>query len=512
MTFPKALLRLQPKRGFIADTPAHEASEDFWTTVNNVQFRDGFATRLQGERAAYADEIALIAPVEMYHAINSLHTSINWWLIIERSGAVHAIQSGGIIKIDDGLFTPVDAPWLYSSALLNGLPIISNSREPPVYWDASTVLKVLPGWPAGDSCRFIAVLKFHIFAFNITGAGGNFEHLVRWSSATEPGTVPNEWEPSATNDAGDVLLADSPGPILCAYPLGDSLYIYKRSATYQARYVGGQNVYSFRKVQSSSGALTSRSVCDVGGSHFIVADGDIILNDGTTRRSIGESRVKEWLFDQLDPVEFTQLSCTYNRAKDEVIVAFPSTGSTYNDTALVYDLSRDAWGVRSLDQVTHLPVGIVRDSVPENTWINRTEVWTLATDVWAATSATGAVDTLMTLKATEFTQEDFNSGEPLDCLVGRTGLTFGEPERIKFVKRVHVRTQQAFGELFVRVGGQMVANGAINWSTEKKLTGNQQIVNRTALGRFIAVEVRSADGVAWKVTGIDLEAELRGYH
>ena len=512
MTYPKALLRLQPKRGFIADTAAHEASEDFWTDVSNVQFRDGFATRLDGEREAYADEIVTVAPTLMFHAVHSQHTSINWWLLCEADGTVHAIQSGNVQQIDGGLFIPVDKPWQYSSALLNGLPIISNSLDEPVYWPATGNMLTLPGWTATESCRFIAVLKFHIFAFNITGPSGNFEHLVKWSAATEPGTVPQEWTPAADNDAGSVILADSPGPILCAYPLGDALYIYKRSATYQVRYVGGQNVYAFRKVQSSSGALTPRSVCDIGGAHFIVADGDIILNDGTTRKSIGESRVKEWLFDQLDPDEFFQLSCTYNRAKEEVIVAFPSTGSTYLDSALVYDISRDAWGVRSLNQVTHLPVGLVRDAVPENTWINRTEVWTLATDVWAATSDTGAVDTLLSLKAVEFTQEDFNSGDPLDCRVGRSGLSFGEPERIKFVKRLHIRTKAPFGELFVRVGGQMQATGPVNWSTEKSITGSEQIVNRTAVGRFIAVEVRSADGVPWKLTGVDMEAELRGYH
>jgi hypothetical protein len=66
--------------------------------------------------------------------------------------------------------------------------------------------------------------------------------------------------------------------------------------------------------------------------------------------------------------------------------------------------------------------------------------------------------------------------------------------------------------LFVRVGAQELANSPITWSEEQKLSGTEQIVNRTAYGRFIAVEVRGADGVAWKLTGIDMEGELRGYH
>lgn len=512
MSYPKKLLRLQPKRGFISDTADHEASEEFWTRCQNVQFRDGFATRLPGFRNSYGDEIDIIAPDEFYHAVNIDRSGLNWWLLLQRNGTVHAINAGTVSKIDNGLFSPVLRPWEYSSALINGIPLLSNSRNEPVYWPETGNMLVLPDWPVGDTCNFISVLKFHVFALGISGPGGTFKNLVRWSSATEPGTVPASWTPQADNDAGSVELSDSPGELLCAYPLGDTLYLYKRSATYQARYIGGNSVFSFRKVQSSSGALSPRAVCDVGGAHFIVSDGDIILNDGTTRRALGESRIKDWLFNQLDPDEYFQLFCTYNRAKDEVLIGFPSNGSTYCDTALIYDLSRDAFGVRDLDQITHSPVGLVRDEVDSNTWANRTETWAQATDVWALSLGAGAADSLMTLKTTVFNQEDVNAGILLDAVIGRSGLTFSEPERIKFVRRAHVRTRNAVGTLYIRVGGQMEANGPTNWSPEVALTAGGQIVDAFAQGRYIAVEVRSDDNVPWKLTGLDLEAELRGYH
>ena len=83
------------------------------------------------------------------------------------------------------------------------------------------------------------------------------------------------------------------------YPMGDSLYIYKRNATYQVRYVGSTSVFSFRKVQAAIGALSPRSVCDIGGAHLIVTDGDVMLFDGTSRRSLGESRIRDYLFNLL---------------------------------------------------------------------------------------------------------------------------------------------------------------------------------------------------------------------
>lgn len=512
MSYPKQLLRLDPQRGFISDTADHAAGPDFYTICENVLFREGFATRLPGYRAAYVNEIATIAPGELFHAISTELGTQNWWLMAQADGTVHAVQGGTVTQIDGGLFGLVTKPENYSSALINGIPLLSNNRDEPVYWPGSGLMVRLPDWPFSESAAFIAVLKYHVFALNISGAGGLYESQVKWSSATEPGTVPQSWTPSADNDAGSVELADSPGPILCAYPLGDTLFIYKRSSTYQARYVGGNSVFSFRKVQSVSGALGPRAVADIGGAHLVVTDGDIVINDGTTRRSIGESRVKEFLFDQLDPDKFSQVHASYNRAKDEVVIGFPQSGSRYMNAAIVWDRSRDAWGVRVLGQSTHLPVGLVADTVPSNTWENRTEFWVDAQGVWASSLNSGAVDSLVSLKAKAFVMQDSVTAQNVDARIGRTGLTFGEPERIKFVRQVHVLTRDPFDSLYVRVGASMTPTGAIDWSHEVEINGGQQIVPCFAQGRYIAVEVRSDDSNVWQLTSLMLEAEMRGYH
>jgi hypothetical protein len=512
LSYPKRLLRLQPTRGFIADTADQEVGPEFWTVCQNMQFRDGFATRVEGYRPAYVPEVELIAPTALFHAVNSRLLDLNWWLLFQQSGVAHAIQANTVQQIDGGLLSPVTEPQQYSSALINGLPIISNGLDEPVYWDAQANLQTLPDWPATEAAGFIAVLKFHVFALNISAVAGRFESQVKWSSATEPGTVPQSWTPAADNDAGSVVLADSPGPILCAYPLGDTLFIYKRSAIYQARYVGGNTVFSFRKVESTSGALSPRSVADVGGAHLVVTDGDIVLNDGTTRRSIGESRVKDFMFNQLDPEQFGQVQAIYNRSKEEVVIGFPSAGSLYIDSAIVYDLSRDAWGVRSLDPTTDMAVGLISDTVPSNTWENRTEVWADAQGTWASGLNSGAIDSLVTLEPEQMVMQDAGTGLALDAVIGRTGLTFGEPERIKFVRRVHVRTRDGFNVLYVRVGASMTPTGTITWADEVPLQDGQQIANCFAVGRYIAVEVRSDDQNVWKCTGVELEAELRGYY
>ncbi len=512
MSYPKVSLALQPTRGLIADTADHEASLEYWTQVQNVQFRDGFATRIGGFRNIYEAEIGQIAPTQFMHAVNARLASANWWLLFQANGQAHAVQSGTVSRIDNSELSSVDNPSEISSALINGVPIVNNGKDEPKFWDGTGNLQTLPGWTATETARFIAVFKFHVFALNISGPDGTFPNLVKVSSATEPGSVPASWTPAPDNDASSVELADSEGELSCAYRLADSLLIYKRNAIYQARYVAGSNdPFSYRKVESAIGALSPRSVCDIGGAHFIVSDGDIILFDGTTRRTIGEARVRDFLFDQLDSNNFLNTFCVYNRARDEVLVGFPQQGSQYANQALIYDVSRDSFGLRDLEDVAHATVGVVNDTAPGNTWSDRTEPWAQAQGSWAQIVGATAKDTLSLVKAVALTQEDIQAAVPVNALVARSGLDFGDAKRYKFVRQIHVKTRQPFGELRVRVGGQDTPNGPIAWSETITLTDTEQVAPCVAMGRYIAVEMQTSDANVWKITSVDLEAEMRGY-
>ena len=513
MSYPKRSLDIQPTRGIIYDTADQEVGPDYWTDGQNVQFRDGFAQRVLGNRDVYEDEIAAVGLPRFLHALNAITAATNYWLVMDASGEIYSIQPGTLTKIDGGLLSPVSAPWRWSSAFINGIPILNNTQDEPHYWPFSGDIAPLPGWTATESAGFVAVLKFHVFAMNISGPSGDFPNLVKWSAATEPGSVPSTWVPAPDNDAGAVELADSPGAIICAYPLGDSLLIYKRTAIYQARF-GGANVFSFRKVSSSLGALTPRAVCDIGnGLHFVVTDGDIVLFDGTNARTIGESRVRDFLFENIDGDNFLNLFCVYNRSRDEVLLAYPSKESNgIPDKALVYDVSRDSFGVRDIPDTRHGFVGFINDTAPGNTWADRTETWEDAVGTWAQTVGSEATDSLVLVKEEALNEQDVLNSVSVNAKIARSGLTFGDPKRIKFVRQAHIRTRDPYGTFFVRAGASQTPNGAISWSDEVQINGEEQIVPLFAQGRYIAVEMRSGGANIWTVTGIELEAELRGYH
>ena len=510
MSYPKQLVRLSPKGGFISDVDPAEVGNDYFTGISNVIFRNSYAKRIAGKRSTYTTALATAAPGQLVHAINTELSGTNYWLIFESDGTAWAIEGSNATQIDNTLLSAVADPYKHSSTNLNGVPVYSNSGDEPVYW-AGANLVTLTDWTSTESCKFIQAFKYHLFAMDISGPGGTFPSLVKWSSAAEPGTIPNSWTPSASNEAGSVELSDSPGPVLCAYALRDMLVIYKRSAMYAAQYVGGNNVYNFRKLQSSSGCLTRRSVCDINGKHFVVSDGDILVTDGTNRTSVGESRVKDYFFNQLDPDAYLNTFCSYNRAKDEVVIGFPTGGATYCNTALVYDVARNAFGVRDLPDVVQAPVGYINDSAPSNNWADRSDTWADAVGTWGSASVTAATDSMVFIHTDELEEQDTTDLVAVNASIGKHDMTFGQPERVKFIKRLHIRSNGDFGTLLVRVGSKMKVNDSTTWSNEVSVTSPEQVVNLFTQGRYISVEIRSTGTTRWEITGIELELELRGY-
>lgn len=511
MSYPKNIVRLSPRHGFIGDLPAHEVPQDFYTGVTNVNFRDGYPQRILGSRNAYGTALGVAAPVQLLHALNAEISDTNYWLLFEADGTAWAIEGDNATQIDNSLLQATTQPFVHSSALLNGIPVYSNGSDEPVYW-AGGLLTTLPDWTATETCDFITVFKYHIFALNIDGPGGTFTNLVKWSAAAEPGTVPNSWTPAASNEAGSVELSDSPGQLICAYPLRDSLIIYKRDAMYQAQYVGGNQKFAFRRLMTASGALCARAVCDVNGQHFVVSDGDILLTDGTNRRSVGESRVKDHLFNNLDQDNFRNLFCTYNHGRDEVIIGYPEAGNQFCTKALVYDLNTDSFGERDLSSVVLAPVGFINDDVASNTWADRTDTWAAAGDPWGSSTIAAARDSLVYVEAQALEQQDTIDAVAEAASLRKHSMDFGQPERVKFVRKVHLRAAPNYGSLILRVGGQMTPTGSTTWSNEVTLTAPEQVANISAIGRYISIEARSIGSDVWKVTGFDLEVESRGYY
>lgn len=513
MTFPKQQLRLRPRRGVASDLPFWAIGPDFFTQADNVFFRLGIAERAPSTVPVY--DPPSVAPRLL---LNIQIGGINYW-IYQGASSTFAVQTSVHTDITHalGIQTVSDISKL-SLGSLNGVPFLNNSLDEPMFWDGNAANNFidLPGWTANESANVMVAHKFHLFALGIDGPSGDFPNQVKWSDAAAPGNVPASWTAAAGNEAGDTVLSDTPGQIITAENLRGSLLIYKNGSTHVADYIGAQSeeIFAFRTLFVQSGALARHSVADINGQHLVVTDGDIVLTDGVNIRSIVQGRRKRFFFNQLDQDNFRAHFVVYHRAKNEGWVCFPEAGNTLCTRAMVYDVANDAWGDRQLPGIAFAAPGIINDTAPDESWDADSQVWDADLTEWNRQNFSLATEELVLADTTNTKFMEVGRGtETLTTVLSRHGIDFGEPERFKFVKRVHARINADIDVVFsIRVGTQQTGDGPITWGVPQTITSANSFINALAMGRFISVEITTTTTKPFKIAGVDLETEFRGYH
>ena len=524
MSYPKNIVQMKPTQGVNVDLPASEVGPEFFTSVNNVNFRDGIPQRFLGEVPRYTGVLS-----NMRNIINVQGSdNINYWVYtgedtisVAGPGPVHTDVTplAGLISRDD--------PNTYTTSLLNGICTWNNGDDPPQFWPGTPAepFEELPGWVSGDRCESLRPFKFHLFALDMTeSVGGQLPMKLKWSSAASFGNLPADWVPAADNDAGDNQLADTPGRIIDAAPLRGSFIIYKNNSTYICDFIGGQFVFSFRKLFVTSGVLSRNCITEYNGSHYVLTEDDIIVHDGNRIQSLLDKRARRSIFGNLDEANFQSSFVVNYEKKKEIWFCLPSAGNFYADVAVVYNLSEDAWSQRDLVDVAHASTGRINDEAPAVSWDSDSEAWDDDLTTW--NQQTGGESQLSLMMGStdetvptdsEFLEADIGTnfnGTAINGLLQKVDMTFGEPDRVKIIKRVYPKVQGNTGTtLEVRVGSTDEPGGPILWSAPVQFTvGTDKFVDTFAQGKYLAFEISGAGTTPWTLAAFNLEMEVRGYH
>ena len=108
----------------------------------------------------------------------------------------------------------------------------------------------------GYNAKVFRPFREYMLAGNVHLDDATYPSRIMWCNPVEPGQVPDDWVPTDTNRAGDVDLADTPGSIIDMHPLRDYLMVYKRDSVYLCKWVGGNEVFSFKRVTTAEGLNT----------------------------------------------------------------------------------------------------------------------------------------------------------------------------------------------------------------------------------------------------------------
>lgn len=502
--------------GVNKDLSSHELPPNAWTDALNVRFLDGNAMQYFGHREVYATPSQTpqhIFPVSL--------ASQPYWIYATAAKQFAVTTSGGTVTHTDishaTARTGVVNKW--TSTLLSGVPILNaGDGKAPMYWDGNLANKFvdLTNWPANTSCKSLRAYKNFLIALNVTKSTINYPFMVKWSHPADPGTLPSSWnEADATKDAGESDLAEGQDEIIDGLQLRDSFMIYKKSSVWRMDYTGGPFVFRFQKVLGISGVLNPNCIVEVDGFHVVLTQSDVVVHDGQTATSVLDKQTRRDFFQKIDSDGLDKCFVFKNPFFNEVLIAYPSLGSTVCDRAMVWNYVDRTVTFRELPNVNHANYGFVSEDAA-TTWSDP-EGWASDLSLWGSggivpsnsrsilASSNGKI--YMMDSATTF------DGVTPSAYIERRGLSFGAPEQIKLVRGVRPRIKGNNGDVIkVKVGYSDDPYADPTYTEMTHTVGTTLKNDCLVTGRYIAIRFEASTAYLWRLDSYDIDVETVGMY
>ena len=358
-------------QGMVKDVNPIGLPNEILTHTQNARFEDNAAKKILGHDIVFTNPS--VAP---YFLINLTGAS-NFWFY---AGTAKIFRTDGtnhtdVTRASGGDYsTNLTGVGNWVGTIFNGNPILNNGVDVPQLFDTSSSKFIdLSNWLSNSTCKSIRAYGNYLIALNMTESGTNFPSRVRWSDTST--SIPSTWVASATNDAGANTIGDEGDFIVDGFQLNKSFIIYKERSTWLMNYIGGNLVFSFQKLFSDTGILSRNCAVEFNNKHFVVTEGDIIVHNGVTKKSIVTNIVRRELFNELDTTNFRNIFTLHNKQKSEIWTCYPTVGSTFCNKALVWNYDINRFSFRDLPDVLHIATGIVNPGATTDVWSGQSQSW-----------------------------------------------------------------------------------------------------------------------------------------
>ena len=175
-----------------------------------------------------------------------------------------------------------------------------------------------------------------------------FPTTVQWSQSFGLNQMPSTWEPTIQNVANQ-LEVPLRGPVQDAFPSNGQLFIcsYWDTVVFSPLNYSTTSapIIGVRLFNTGRGLLNP--TCSVNTDRMVygIDARDIWMFDGNEFTGLGNQRVKNWFFDQVDPLHADKIFMEVNTNKNQIEIYYPTTAATNGvpNKMLSYRYDLDAW-------------------------------------------------------------------------------------------------------------------------------------------------------------------------
>ena len=522
---------------FTPDVPSSALSANEYNAGFNIE------TDVRSIKSVLGDQYILNSiPGTIIFVTSGFDNNGNFWFIIATAGGNwYALDNAGYTNITPsyGSFGGYNANTVITASWNGNIVFINDQTNPPMYfapnqWNQIRLYGYPPDnyvWnydqaydingnvvPAYSSliAGFIRVYNSPnvgslLVAGNLAGTlnanvypnGGTIQDLpttIRWSQNFGINSGPTTWVPTVTTIANQVE-APLRDQVVDGFPLNGNFYFfsYWDCALLSPIAYTSTNapVFGLKPLSRDRGLINENCWAVVDSISYGVDARDIWKFDGGTFTPLGDQRIKNYFFQNLNGAYTNQVFMVHNSAKYQIEIYYPDLNSTgYCNQMLSYRYDLDVWNPpRQVNKATM--------ATESPRWYGTQA--NVATRCIVYSSAQGNVQLVQKDIGTSFL------GNTISSLFQRNNISFGQPYSASV--QIHRVLPEVYGtgNIDITVGGSdAVANPVVYKPTVTmpivtnnpwvQINQNESRVNTIQLSANSTANTWQVSGLNWQIT------------
>lgn len=517
--------------GVVKDVKDWQLPSAAWTEAQNIRFRENSAWKTYGY-------VKVLDPPQVapHFTAGFLDLNDKWWVyaglekvygVLDGTHYNLTRQSAGV---DVNYTGAVANRWNHT--VIQNIPIFNNGVDVPQMWlpvDSAQRLQALSNWPSTVRAKVMRTFKEYLVALNITKSGVPNTNMVKWSHPAEPGTVPITWdETDETRDAGESAIGSTSDALVDCLPLGNINVLYKQDSAWAMSFVGGNFIFRFDRLFGDVGMLAQGCGVSLGRRHFVVTPNDVILHDGQNKESILETRLRRYLFSDIDSTNFPNSFILDKVANNEIWFCYPENGETYATKALVWNQTAGAPSFRDLPRIREGMLGFTPTDATgdDGPWDSDEETWDSDENPWeeafvAAIDKTVIVPSPTDTRLLRLDKSYQDDTVNISALLERTSMRFdagdqsvliNNPNTVKQIQTIYPMIEGAVDRpIDIQLGYADAPDEPVTWLPAKQFVpGQDKKVDYLCTGNLLSIRFSSTTDDWWRLTSFDVDVVVVG--
>ena len=256
----------------------------------------------------------------------------------------------------------------------------------------------------------------------INGTQVNYPVTVQWSQAFGLNQAPQTWTPTIINVANQ-LEVPLRGPSLDAFPINGQLFLCSYWDTVVFSPINYSTtsapILGVRLFNQGRGLLTANCWGVADNTVYGIDARDVWVFDGTSFKGIGNQRVKNYFFDQLDPLYIDRVYMQVNTQRNQVEIYYPTREATAGtpNRMISYRYDLDCWNApREVYNATF--------ACESPVWVGTTETFTNVVPTNLSSSGSGCLFNV-TVTGTQYTVSPVGGVQGSGYAVNDTLIIYG---------------------------------------------------------------------------------------